>query len=112
MGSSIPVHNEMYKPTDQMDVKRLNEQRRLSLHGMVSWQCAVYKRYETSPDSKVHGANMGPTCVLSAPDGPHVGHMNLAIRQYTVYAMTYGQILVCFLCSAYGVGSDRLRPSY
>ena len=32
------------------------------------------------PDSKVHGANMGPTCVLSAPDGPHVGPMNLAIR--------------------------------
>ena len=32
------------------------------------------------PDSKVHGANMGPTWVLSAPDGPHVGHMNLAIR--------------------------------
>ena len=32
------------------------------------------------PDSKVHGANMGPTLVLSAPDGPHVGPMNLAIR--------------------------------
>ena len=32
------------------------------------------------PDSKVHGANMGPTWVLSAPDGLHVGPMNLAIR--------------------------------
>ena len=32
------------------------------------------------PDNKVHGANMGPTWVLSAPDGPHVGPMNLAIR--------------------------------
>ena len=32
------------------------------------------------PDSKVHRANMGPTWVLSAPDGPHVGPMNLAIR--------------------------------
>ena len=32
------------------------------------------------PDSKVHGATMGPTWVLSAPDGPHVGPMNLAIR--------------------------------
>ena len=32
-------------------------------------------------DSKVHGANMGPTWVLSAPDGPHVGPMNLAIRE-------------------------------
>ena len=33
-----------------------------------------------TPDSKVHGANMGPTWVMSAPDGPHVGHMNLAIK--------------------------------
>ena len=32
------------------------------------------------PGSKVHGANMDPTWVLSAPDGPHVGPMNLAIR--------------------------------
>ena len=32
------------------------------------------------PDSKVHGANMGPTWVLSAPDGPHVGPMNFALR--------------------------------
>ena len=29
--------------------------------------------------SKVHGANMGPTRVLSAPGGPHVGPINLAI---------------------------------
>ena len=34
-----------------------------------------------SPDSKVHGANMGPTWVLSAPDGTHVGPMNLVIRE-------------------------------
>ena len=32
------------------------------------------------PDSKVHGANMGANRVLSAPDGPHVGPMNLPIR--------------------------------
>ena len=31
------------------------------------------------PDGKIHRANMGPTWVLSAPDGPHVGPMNLAI---------------------------------
>ena len=32
------------------------------------------------PDSKVHGANVVPTWVLSAPRGPHVCHMNLVIR--------------------------------
>ena len=37
-----------------------------------------------SPDSKVCGANMGPTWVLSAPDGPHVGPMNLAIREFII----------------------------
>ena len=36
------------------------------------------------PDSNVHGANMGPTWVLSAADGPHVGPMNLAIRVHAV----------------------------
>ena len=34
------------------------------------------------PDSKVHGANMGPTQVLSALDGPHIGPMKLVIKVY------------------------------
>ena len=40
----------------------------------------VNDRYATvvCPDSKVHGANMGPTWVLSAPGRPHVGLVNLA----------------------------------
>ena len=38
--------------------------------------------FDNFQDSKVHGANMGPTWVLSAPDGPHVGPMNLAIRVF------------------------------
>ena len=37
------------------------------------------------PDNQVHEANMGPTWVLSAPDGPHVGLMNLAIRVSTFW---------------------------
>ena len=44
----------------------------------------------TNPDSKVHGANMGPTWVLSAPDGPHEpcyqgSHRNVV--EYHVYNM-------------------------
>ena len=35
--------------------------------------------FQLPPDSKVHGANKGPTWVLSAPDGPHDGPVNLAI---------------------------------
>ena len=33
-----------------------------------------------SPDSKVHGGNMGPTWVQSAPDGPHVGPHELCYQ--------------------------------
>ena len=42
---------------------------------------ALYQIYiRNCPDSKIHGANMGPNSVLSAPDGPYVGPMNLVIR--------------------------------
>ena len=45
-------------------------------------KCLSQRQISTNdPDSKAHGANMGPTWVLSAPDGPHVGPMNLAIRE-------------------------------
>ena len=40
-----------------------------------------YEENDTNPDNKVHGANIRPTWVLSAPDGPHVGPMSLAIRE-------------------------------
>ena len=30
-----------------------------------------------NPDSKVHGTDMGPTWVLSATDGPHIGPWTL-----------------------------------
>ena len=39
-----------------------------------------FKETGVYPDSKVHRRNMGPTWVLSAPDGPHVGPTKLAIR--------------------------------
>ena len=51
---------------------------RTSLHSDVShsnagntWQCS---QVNSVPDSKLHGDNMGPTWVLSVPDGPHVGY--------------------------------------
>ena len=37
---------------------------------------------ENNSDCKVHGANMGPTWVLLAPDRSRVGPMNLVIREY------------------------------
>ena len=45
-----------------------------------------------SPDREVQGDNMGPTWVLSAPDGTPVAPMNLVIR--AVYAITHGDIVL------------------
>ena len=39
------------------------------------WLCEFMK----NPDSKVHGANMGPIWSRQDPGGPHVGPMNFAI---------------------------------
>ena len=53
----------------------------------------------TVPDSKVHGANMGPTWVLSVPDGPHVGPMNLATRvaNLLLFQCKFSQLLIFHL---------------
>ena len=42
------------------------------------------------PDDKVQRANIGPTWVLSAPVGPHVGLMNLAIRGPSLLTHIFG----------------------
>ena len=46
----------------------------------VAYNPSRYVWRKSYPDSKIPGANMGPTWVLSAPDGPHVGSRNLVIR--------------------------------
>ena len=38
--------------------------------------------WSSNPDSKVHGANMGPIWGRQDPGGPHVGPMNFAIWEY------------------------------
>ena len=50
---------------------------------MDAWRQMPLKGYlwdgETIPDSKVHGANMGPIWGRQDPGGPHVAPMNFAI---------------------------------
>ena len=43
-----------------------------------SWTGGI-RTVNVVPDSKVHGANMGPIWDRQDPGGPHVGHMNFAI---------------------------------
>ena len=67
----------------------------MSHDNVMTWKFVI-------PDGKVHGANMGPTWVLSAPGGSHVGPMDFAIwdvtgllwEEYTVHQwipLTKGQ---------------------
>ena len=46
-----------------------------------------------SPDNKVHGANMGPTRVLSALGSPHVGPMNLVTRVFLSISLKVTHVL-------------------
>ena len=57
------------------------EKTRLNVWDLISEVVAwLPLTHQTDPDNNVHGANMGPIWVLSAPGGSHVGPMNLAIR--------------------------------
>ena len=47
------------------------------------WQLSTPKYTYTIPDSKVHGANMGPIWGQQDPGGHHVGRMNVDIWDTT-----------------------------
>ena len=80
---------EIAAKTAQSNTSSLNKKSLLHLHCHIAnlifhevcFTFAIFRSY--IPDSQVHGANIGPTWVLSAPDGPHVGPMNLAIADNT-----------------------------
>ena len=46
----------------------------------LNLSCKICKMWaKLNPDSKAHGANMGPIWGRQDPGGPHVGPMNFAI---------------------------------
>ena len=63
----------------------------------------IYITPEGNPDSKVHGANMGPTWVLSAPDGPMLAQWTLLSGNiWGVYiSPKYGLPLPLLQCQQY-----------
>ena len=51
-------------------------------HPLGNWICIYLHHCDTdwyNPDSKIHGTNVGHNWGHQDPDGPLVGHMNLAI---------------------------------
>ena len=76
--------------------------------------------FQSIPESKVHGANMGPTWALSVPDGPHVGPMNLAVRDVVSSRSVVGVLCVSpIVYSLHGstlstsiIDGDTCKPVY
>ena len=66
----------------------------VSKGGVLFWPPLAKLRssYKTNitPDSKVHGDNMGPTWALSAPDGPHVDTWTLLSGTFFRCTMKFG----------------------
>ena len=60
------------------------------------------------PDSTVHGANMGPIWGRQDPGGPHVGPMNLAIRDIIQRATSKCQFRIYFV-QEYRIDSTSAR---
>ena len=68
-------------------VFKMNHTANVYLSQLPIWNSVVplfgptqYHTGATFPENKVHGANMGPTWLLSAPDGAHVSPMSFAFR--------------------------------
>ena len=64
------------------------------------------------PDSKVHVAHMGPTWVLLAPGGSHVGPMNLAIRVGFVYLANFSKEALLHDCFIITLGIEGRQDDW
>ena len=62
------------------------------LHSVSSvlWSSYCLMYISTSPDSKFHGANMGPIWGRQDPGGPHVGPMNFVIWVSFLFQCLFG----------------------
>ena len=75
-------------------------------HIGIEWPLCIYFKTPCYivdiPNNMIHGANMGPTWVLSAPDGPHIGPMIFAIWDDLVMVYKVGD-LWCIVWNSYDV---------
>ena len=84
------IVNPIHRKDAWVDVYVICKENRRSTNMSYHWYVCVLDSIScVNPDSKVHGANMGPTWVLSAPDGPHVDPMYLVIREITLSLSNY-----------------------
>ena len=89
-GDSSPMHTSLHS------------------HQLIAQLKHLSSSFWGAPESKNYGANMGPTWVLSAPDGLHVGPKNLGIKISWDYflIMLYGVVSFNFSTVLVGKGYD------
>ena len=104
-----PLYDSFHRLYNEM--RKVVRSREKEIHGITNTQelngavmllssNLVLIQHENIPDRKVHGANMGPTWVLSAPDGPHVFIVYVKLPQMsrchenacTLYALELAEI--------------------
>ena len=78
MANQIHIHN--YHAMDNRSLLKLQQHAKVYLH------------VSRSPDSKVHGANMGPIWVRQDPGGPHICPMNFASWVVPLWVVWYLQL--------------------
>ena len=57
--------------------------------------------------AKFMGPTWGATWVLSAPDGPYVGPMNVAIRECTLCQVFFFSVVACIMVSIVAIYNGR-----
>ena len=76
------------------NIEKMMEQNKLVQRQNISHGISQYPGIEDMAEVNTQISRfMGPTWGLSAPDGPHVGPMNLAIRVYTIQKMLSAHIV-------------------
>ena len=65
------------------------------------WQTTLFCQHQLTPDSKAHGANVGPIWGRQDPCGPHVGPMNFALWDNIVLFLTTCGVHYCSVSCQY-----------
>ena len=86
-------------------------QKKPTLKQIATKPYRYFMRY-TTPESKVHGANMGPNWGRQDLGGPHIGPMTFAIWDgFGFWCSAWMFVTRCSLAAPYGVSQFRNQPS-
>ena len=92
--SFVSIRDKTLQTTLQWLKQNINQSLKSQKAFHISSLKVIYKMSILRiPDSKVDGAYMGPTWGRQAPGGPHVGAMNLAVRDFGGNSLCYNGTL-------------------